>query len=176
MACALTTGYTFAGCDAGAGGIKQIGFCEMANASGSGSSIPTVTAGVITAWTLATGKVFRKYVPRKNTAYFTDSIVKDPKTGAFSYAPTVQISLYSLATTLRQEVQLLAQNALMIMVLDNQGIYRLLGYNNAMDMTTGDVNSGTALADPQSQVLTFVGNETIPAYEVTSSLIATLMP
>ena len=176
MACALTQGYSWAGCDGGPGGIIQIGFSELSNKSGAGSSVPTVTGGVITAWTLATGKVFRKYDVRPETAFFTDNATKDPKTGAYSYAPTVNLTLATLDTTMRQEILLLLQNNLMVITKDNSGVYRLAGYNYGMMVNTATGESGTALQDGRKQVINLVGSETIPMYEVQDSLIATLMP
>ena len=53
MACLLTQGYTFLGCKGGAGGIKKVYITEFENNSGTGSTF-TATAGLVTAYTLAT--------------------------------------------------------------------------------------------------------------------------
>lgn len=165
--CPLTTGFDLSqGCDVGPGGVQAIYFCESYN-----KNTFTAVAGVVTVMTLQSAKVFRKYVPRKNNASFSDVATKDPVTGSYSYKSTIILPLNSLTTTLRQEVQLLLRNPLMIVVKDNQGIFRLFGYDNVMDCTTADANSGTTFADGQKLSLTFTGEESIPAYEIVSGSI-----
>ncbi len=56
MTCALTKGYDFNGCKGGAGGIKRVLITEAANITAY-----TLTANIITAITLPTGKQFREY-------------------------------------------------------------------------------------------------------------------
>lgn len=164
--CPLTAGYDDAdGCPSFAGGIKAIYFCEAYY-----KATFTQVAGVVTVMTLTASKAFRRYIPKKLTAFFSDSFTK-AETGAISYKPTITMALRSLATTLRQEVQLLALNPLMIVVLDNNGKYRLFGYNNIMDLTTGDVQGGKVILDGQNQSLVFVGEELIPAYEITDAAV-----
>lgn len=171
MACDLTQGYSWAGCDGGPGGIAEIGFCELNN-----KNTITIAAGVITAMALQSGKVFRKYVVRPETAFYSDIPTKDPKSGGYSYAPTVNLSLFTMATTMRQEVLLLLQNNLMVITKDNQGIYRLGGYNFGMQLTSGGGEGGVLLQDAPKQVLNLVGVDTVPMYQVQQSLIATIMP
>lgn len=170
--CALTSGYSWVGCDGGPGGIQQIGFCELAN-KGAGA---TISAGVITAWTLVATKVFRKYVLRPETAFWSDKGTKDLKTGAYSFAPTVNLTMNSLATTLRQEILLLMQNNLMCIILDNQGVYRVGGYYYGMQLTEADGQGGTAMQDGQKSILNLIGVDTVPMLEVNAGLIAALMP
>lgn len=164
--CPLTSSYDYAGgCDQFAGGVRAIYFLESYN-----RNTFTAVAGVVTVMTLQGSTAFRRYVPKKNTAFFTDSIVKS-ESGAISYKPTIVMELNSLTTTLRQEVQLLAKNYLIIVVLDNNGVYRLFGYDNKMDFTTADIQGGKLIGDGQKQTLTWAGEEIIPAYEITSPTI-----
>lgn len=172
--CPLTSSYNYAaGCDGGPAGLKWIAFVEKYNVDP--AAPPAITAGVITSFTLLSTKIFRKYEVRKNTAFFTDNFTKDPLSGAYSYKPSVTLSIFSMITTLRQEVQLLGRNPLVIIAMDNQGIARMLGYNNVMDMITAEAGSGTTMGDGGSkQVLTFTGEETVPAYEVNAATLTSL--
>lgn len=166
--CPLTTDVDDSGqCDVGAGGVRAVYFCESYN-----KLTCVVIAGVVTAMTLVATKVFRRYIPKNNTANWVDPIVVEPVSGAYSYKPVITFPLYSLETTVRQEVQLLARNATMIVVLDNQGVYRLFGKEHFMKMTGADVNGGTAMSDgTRKQALTFSGEETEHAPQITSSVI-----
>lgn len=166
--CPLTSAYSYAdNCEAYSGGVKAVYFCEAFN-----KNTFAVTAGVVTTFTLQGSAVFRRYVPKKNTAFWSDSFAKN-ESGSVTYTPTVVLPLGSLITTLRQEIQLLAKNYLMIIVLDNNGVYRLFGYDHIMELTTGDVQGGTLLSDGQKQTLTFAGSEDKPAYEISSGSILT---
>jgi hypothetical protein len=168
--CPLTSGYDYStGCDVGPGGIKWVAFCETYN-----KNTFTAVAGVVTVFTLQAAKVFRKYIPRKNTAFFTDDYTKDPVSGAYSYKPTINLTTPSLSTPLRQEIQLLGKNPLMAITMDNQGVARLAGYDNVLDMITAPAGSGTTMQEGQKIVMTFQGEETIPMYEVTPGLLAAL--
>lgn len=165
--CPLTTGFDLSGgCDVGPGGVQAIYFCESYN-----KNTFTAAGGVVTVMTLQSAKVFRKYVPRKNNANFSEVLTRDPVTGGFSVKSTITLPLNSLTTVLRQEVQLLARNPLMIVVKDQQGIYRLFGYDNVMDCITADASSGTNMIDGQKMALTFTGEESIFAYEIVSPSI-----
>lgn len=178
MACDLTSGYTWVGCDGGPGGVQIVGFCELKNKNtititpGTG---PTGT-GTVTAMALQSGKVFRKYVLCPETAFWTDAATKNPKTGAYSYAPTINVTLNTLAIATRQEILLLLQNNLMAIVTDNQGVSRLLGYNFGLQLTSADAQGGTLIQDGQKSILNLVGVDTVPALVVDPTLIATLMP
>jgi hypothetical protein len=69
----------------------------------------------------------------------------------------------------------MAQNRLMVIVLDRNGIYWLLGESNGLDLVTGNFSSGTAMADRNGYELSFVGKEPNQAQSVTSGLMATLL-
>lgn len=172
MACDLTTGYTWAGCDGIPGGIQVVGFLEYQY---KGVTF-TVTNGVITAWTPLSAKTFKKYEIRPETGFFTDNAPKDPKTGGYAYAPTVNLTLSTLETTTRREILLLQQNNLIVMTKDNVGKFRVGGFYYGMQLTDLQAASGTLFADGQKSIMNFAGVDTQPMLEMTSALAATLMP
>lgn len=167
--CPLTSSYDYgANCSVYNGGIKVIAFVEGYN-----RNTITVTNGVVTAMALQATKVFRTYRVKKNKSTFTDNITRS-ENGGVSYAPTVALFLPDLSTQLRQEIQLLFSNSTVIAVLDNNNVWRLVGYNNLMEATTGDVNFGTLIGDSHQQTLTFVGEETAPAWEINTATATSL--
>jgi len=172
MACALTSNFTYQGCKGAPGGLTSVYFTEIANLN-----TATIAAGVITAMTLKTGKLFREYDLTNELSFFSDDFAYSKENGSLVYTPTLSITLLSMLTTLRQEIKLLAQNTLVIITKDNSDtpVYRVLGYYRGMDAITGTAGSGTAMADGQKQVVTFEGKENGPALELTSSLIASLI-
>ena len=120
MACILTSGYTFLGCKGGASGIKKIYLTEFENNSGTGYTF-TATAGLVTAYTLATSKKYRVYALDKEMGMFTSPGTYTPASGTISYEPQIDFTIKKLTTTVIQEIQLVAQNVLTMMVEDING-------------------------------------------------------
>ena len=88
MACALTQGYDFNGCKGGAGGIKRVLITEAANITAY-----TVTANVITAMTLTTGKQFREYKLDAEMGMAESPMVGDAKTDNINYNHKVMFTI-----------------------------------------------------------------------------------
>jgi hypothetical protein len=170
MACNLTTGRTLA-CRDSVGGIKAIYVTELANKE----TLTSATEGLISAFTLAEGTQFWTVDLIKETSFFTATTTVSSENGTnFSdQALTVIFNKGDVAT--RNFVKLLSQNDLMIIVLDRNGIYWLLGETNGMTLVTGPFNSGTAMADRNGYDLQFVGKESNPPQSVTSGLMAALL-
>lgn len=168
MSCVLTSGYTL-DCRDNVGGIETIYITELAN-----KNAITAASGVITAFTLTTGKQFWTYNIQKETASITENIPDGIANGTLHYEQTLVMTLRKLQATLRNEIYLLAQNNLMIIVKLRTGKYFLLGQNTGMELQTLASTSGTAMGDASGYTLTFIGKETTGMQEVTSSLITTL--
>jgi hypothetical protein len=147
MACALTQGYTL-DCRDSLGGIVEVYFTEAANVT-----TTTEASGVITALTKAAGKRFWKYALVKGTVF---------------YAQELQIILNKLQTNTRNELLLLAQNSLVAVAKDSNGIYWYLGKTRGIDMTANAASTGTAQGDRSGFTLTFTGSEPALAPSVTS--------
>jgi hypothetical protein len=174
MACILTSGYSYLGCRGGAGGIKAIYLTEIENNSGTGSTF-TATAGVVTAYTLATGKKYRTYLLDKEMSMMSNPGLYTPASGTITYEPQIDFTIKKLTTAMIQEIHLVAQNCLTMMVQDVNGDYWLFGKENGMDLLTWSAESGTAITDFNGQKLSFKGKEVSPIYKVTSTLIANLI-
>ena len=168
MACNLTSGYSL-DCADSVGGIKKIYVTELAN-----KNTLTAASGVITAFTLSTGKQFWTYELQKETSNLVENITRNEANGTTFYEQVLQFTIRKMAASLRNEIKLLAQNRVMIIVLDRNGKYWLLGENNGAEMTNSTAATGTAMGDFNGYTLNFRGTEEAPAQEVSSGLIATL--
>lgn len=177
MTCILTLDYTFLGCKGGAGGIKNVYMTEIGN-----QATFTAAAGIITAWTLATGKEFKIYALDKEMGFFTNPGTYTPASGTVSYEPQIDFTIKKLTSVMIQEIHLVAQNVLMMIVQDINDDYWAFGVGSStstmngrgMDLMTWGGESGTAITDFNGQKLSFKGKEIGPILKVTSSLIATL--
>jgi hypothetical protein len=173
MPCALTTDYTFATCIGGQGGAQKVFITEWANLSGAGSTF-TATAGVITAWTLATGKKFRTYSVDQEQVLFTDPLAVSDETGAIVYTPTVAFTIKGFSITNFLEIALIAKNYLCIIVLDNNGLYWVYGKDRPMKMVSASADGGQKLEDGQKQLLSFNGKDSVHMYQMNAALITAL--
>lgn len=168
MACALTQGYTL-DCRDSLGGIVEVYFTEAANVTTS-----TEASGVITALTKAAGKRFWKYALVKDTSMFNQTITASVANGTVFYTQELQIILNKLQTNTRNEILLLAQNSLVAVVKDSNGIYWYLGKTRGIDLTAGSAATGTAQGDRSGFTLTFSGAEPAMAPSVNQSVYSAL--
>lgn len=175
MACVLTTDF-LKPCRDSMAGVKTIYLTELAN-----EATFTVASGVVTAFTLSSGKQFFIYEVPTGSSSATATIAGDRAVGSRFYTHSVQLQLPKLETSKRNEIQLLAQNTLMAIVLDQNGKYFLYGHNetsgatsNGLEISEGTGQTGTAAGDLNGFNLTLTGDENCLPLEVTSSLITAL--
>ena len=169
MACNLTQNMTL-DCTDGIGGVKEVLFIEYDNVTAI-----TEASGVVTTLTVSTGKQFRRYAMPKETSFFTETLNKNIQNGSLFYQQELTIVLNKMQANTRNEIQLLAKNRLITIVLDQNGKYWLLGKVNAMEATSGDGGTGTATGDRNGYTRVFTGMEKDMAPEVQSSIIAALL-
>lgn len=168
MSCVLTSGFSL-DCRDSVGGIKTLYVTELAN-----KATLTAASGVVTAFTLSTGKQFFTYSLEKETASITENVPDGIANGTLHYEQQVTFTLNKLSASSRNELRLLAQNQLMVIALDRNGKYWLLGQNNGLELQTLAAASGTAMGDRNGYTITLVGKEETPMQEVSSGLISTL--
>lgn len=172
--CLLTSDFTYLNCIGAVGGIQKVYITEYANLSGAGSTAPTITGNIITAWTLATGKKFRTYLLDQEMGMFTKPLKNISETGAILYEPSVDFTIKSLSITNVTEIHLMAKNYLTMIILDNNGTYWVMGVDRPMKLDTASFESGTKMEDFNGQKLAFKGKELVPIYQLTASLITAL--
>ena len=164
MSCVLTQGYTL-DCRDSLGGIVEVYFTEAANVTAT-----TEASGVITALTKAAGKRFWKYELVKDTSMFNQTLNASVQNGTVFYGQELQIVLNKMQTNTRNELLLLAQNSLVAVVKDSNGIYWYLGKTRGIDLTANAASTGTAQGDRNGFTLTFSGAEPALAPSVNSTV------
>lgn len=168
--CLLSQGYSYVGCKTGAGGIRRVLITEFENVTAY-----TIAANVITGITKPVGKVFREYLLDKEMGSFSDNGTHTLASGTNSYAPTIDFTIKSLTTSVKNEIKLLSQNTLLMICESRDGTYWLFGKVNGMDLLTWSAESGKALTDFRGQNLHFEGKESDYSMEVSSAIIAGLL-
>jgi len=168
MACALTTGFSL-DCRNSQGGIKEVYIMEVGNVSSY-----TESSGVITAITKASTKRFWKYSLIRETSTADETITGSEQNGTIFYAQKVDVIINTKSVTARNEILLLAQNHVVIVVVDNSGNAWLYGRVQGLMLNAGSAAMGTAWGDRNGYTLNFTGNETQLAPQVDSATVATL--
>lgn len=169
MPCALTQGLNL-DCRDGYGGVKRVLFMELENVTAY-----TLTSGVISAITKAVGKTFKEYKLIFETGDAKTSGTHDRAQGTSEYKQTVSFPINKMTTSVKNEIELLAKNRLLIIAEDQNGTYWLYGKENGLMATTTESMSGVALLDRNGYMLTFEGKEKAFEIEVQSSVIAGLL-
>lgn len=168
MSCALTQGYATS-CSKGVGGAGEAYIMELDNLGG-----VTETAGVITALTKVTGKRFWKYQQIRETSYAKETPNGNEQNGTLFFQQEVGLVINRMATAVRNEIKLLALNRLVFVIKDNNGKYWMYGKGYGLQLTGGEIGTGTAMTDRNGYSLTFTGGETEPAIEVEATVAAAL--
>jgi len=153
MPCALTQSYLL-DCRDSYGGVKDIYIMEFDNATAI-----TETAGVVTAITKVSTKVFRKYALIAHTAEGSDALTASREMGTISNKQTVSFPINKMTTAVRNEILLLAKNRLLIVCTDENGTAWLYGKGYGLTLASANAKTGKALADRNGYELSFEGEE-----------------
>lgn len=168
MSCALTQGYNL-DCRNSRGGIVRVYITEMANVTGTNLSsgfLYSNPTNPITTITMAASSYFRKYELVKETGEMTEKDQASTPNGTIFYEPEVKIPIRKLQAILRNEIHLLAQNRLIMITQDRNGLFWCQGYNNGMELQTSDSKTGKAMGDFNGYELVFQGKEEYPMIPV----------
>lgn len=168
MACDITSGFTL-GCRSNSGGIKNLYIL-----SGSVDTITDVSEGLISA--MSGSGTFYKFELFRQTSDYTETITSTPENGTIFYEQSVNAIFFKLQSATRNQMKVLAENPnLKVIVETNNGAtdgigkFFYLGEENGLQLTGGTGATGTAFGDLNGYSLNFVGQEPVPASEVSGS-------
>lgn len=171
MACLLTSGINALACKDGTPGVIRALVTDFSNVEAY-----TETAGVITSITMASGSQFWEYKQIKESASWMEDLTVNVQAGSIGYAQTLNLVIPKRDTQKRNELKLLAQNTLIVICEDANGLYWVLGLTRGMDLDAGSkYDSGIKLGDSNGWTLVFKASEHDPAQEVNSALIDDLL-
>lgn len=120
MACVLTQGNQI-DCRDSVGGVEEIYITELGN-----KLSLTATSGIITAFTLNSGKKFWTYQLEKENAEVTEVEQNSVENGTLFYETTITFTMKKMSASKRNEIRLLAQNRLLLIYKDRNGKYWLI--------------------------------------------------
>src|SRR6478609_5625556 len=165
MSCALTLAVGL-GCRDSRGGVKEVLLAEK-------SSVLTLTKtlGVISAIEMAALKTFFTYAQEIETANFQQIIQTSDANGTKFYEQDLNLVINSPTSSIWSEINLLAQNVLVAILLDNNGKYWYMGEVNGARLQPSTGGTGTAFGDRNGITLAFKAKEPLFASEVDPAVI-----
>ena len=162
MACLLTSGRKLP-CKSSVGGLKAVYFADYGTLGA-----VTIASGEITA-TAGDPDFFRFDI--KGNSSLETTINSSRENGTTFYTQTLNLTLPVLDKATQEEIKLLAAARPHVAIEDYNGNFFMVGLEHGAEVTGGTIVSGAAMGDLSGFTLTLEGQETDPAYFVTSTVI-----
>lgn len=162
MACLLTSGRALP-CKSSVGGLKAVYFADYGTLGAT-----TIASGEITA--IAGTPDFFKFDIKGNSSLET-TINSSRENGTTFYTQTLNLTLPVLDKATQEEIKLLATARPHVAIEDYNGNFFMVGLEHGAEVTGGTVVSGAAMGDLSGFTLTLEGQETDPAFFVTSTVV-----
>lgn len=169
MACNVTLTGIALDCGTNLSGIKAI---YLANDASVGNV--TVTEEQITAIDASAG-TFYEYIPAKNTGSLTKTLTKDESTGVMYYTNEVVAQFNKMETKKRTELSNIDRGQFKAIVLDSNGKYWFLGYDNYVSATAVTGQTGAGLDEGNFYTLTLTDISAELPYEVKSDALTDII-
>ena len=169
MACNVTLTGIALDCGTNLSGIKAI---YLANDASVGNV--TVSEEQITAIDASAG-TFYEYIPAKNTGSLTKTLTKDESTGVMYYTNEVVAQFNKMETKKRTELSNIDRGQFKAIVLDSNGKYWFLGYDNYVSASAVTGQTGAGLDDGNFYTLTLTDISAELPYEVKSEALADII-
>ena len=161
MSCSQTLAGLAKDCQASMGGIKRVLLANRADVA----SI-TITSNKVSAITMETSKKFYEYNFRAGTSSMSSNYQVNAENGVAYVQTDLQMVFNRMETTKRVEIVAMASADLYAIVEDNNGLYWMLGYDEALLLSAGDGLSGTARTDRNGYSVTLQDNSRELPYEI----------
>lgn len=170
MACISFSGGIAKDCANNIGGLTKVYLTDFDNITGF-----TQSGGTVSAITMAAMTSFYEFEFNRNSATFTEDLVKSVEAGSALFEQTLTLTIPRRDVTKRNILGLLTQRDLAVIIKDSNGIYWYPGEEEGMYLLTSTSTSGTAKADGSNYVLTLKGFEQDRSAEVDPAIVAGLL-
>lgn len=150
---------------------SQGGIVEVYIANHDDVTAVTASSGKITAITMASSAKFKKYSFNRNTGSLTSTYTFDKANGVQFVTSDLVLVFNRMETTKRVEISALAVNDLAVIVKTASGNFFYLGYDEPVNASAGDGQTGTARADANRYSITLQDNSLEMPYEVDADVV-----
>ena len=149
MSCNQTLSGLVKDCSPSIGGILEV---LLANRE----DVASVSAetGKISGITMEASAKFKRYTFARNTGSLTSTYTIDQASGVKYVTTDLVLQFNRMETTKRDEITALSVNDLVAIVKDANGVYWYLGYDEPVNASAGDGQTGTARGDANRYSIT----------------------
>lgn len=170
MACNQTLSGLVKDCSPSMGGITEVLLANREDVSA-----VTAVSGKISEITMAASAKFKRYTFARNTGSMTSTYTIDQASGVKYVTTDLLLQFNRMETAKRVEISALAVNDLVAIVMDANGIYWYLGYDEPVNASAGDGQTGTARGDANRYTITLQDNSKEMPMEVDSTIVPALI-
>jgi hypothetical protein len=170
MACVTFSGGIAKDCANNIGGLTKVYLTDFDNIVGY-----TQSGGTVSSITMASASYFYEFEFNRNSATFTEDLVKSVEAGSALFEQTLTLTIPRRDVSKRNTLSLLTQRDLAVIIKDSNGLYWYPGQVEGMYLSESTSTSGTAKADGSNYVLTLKGFEQDRSSGVTAGIVAALV-
>lgn len=175
--CLINTGYVLsAQClNSATGGIEEI-YVKTFSAKTNGSTYTFDSDNVITGMDESvSASTWYTIELRRNSGEWNEPGEYNTENRNFIYVQDINLTFPKRNSETRNLLYLLARNDMLIILLDNKGLYWLVGQDFGCRITDSSGVSGRLMNDPNNQNLIIQSRELQPARLISSTLIGNLI-
>lgn len=168
MACVSFSGGIANDCLNNMGGVTKLYLTDFASITSY-----TESGGTVSAIGMTSSAYFYEFAFNRNSATFTEDLVKSVEAGSVLYDQKVVVTLPRRDANKRAKLALLANRDLGCVIKDSNGIYWYVGAVEGVYASTLTSTSGTNKADGSNYVMTLQGFEVAQAFVLSSASVIT---
>ena len=131
--------------------------------------------GKISGITMEASAKFKRYTFARNTGSMTSTYTIDQASGVKYVTTDLVLQFNRMETTKRVEITALSVNDLVAIVKDANGVYWYLGYDEPVNASAGDGQTGTARGDANRYSITLQDISKEMLMEVDASIVEGLL-
>jgi hypothetical protein len=170
MACVSFSGGIPKECESNIGGLTKLYLTDFDNIVSY-----TQSGGTVSSITMASASFFYEFEFNRNSATFTEDLVKSVEAGSALFEQTITVTIPRRDVAKRNTLALLTQRDLAVIIKDSNGLYWYPGAVEGVYLSESTSTSGTAKVDGSNYVLTLKGFELDRAPGVNSGIVAALV-
>jgi hypothetical protein len=130
---------------------------------------------VITGATGGSGNSWYAFEQEIETGSFLQNGQFSTENGTTFFEQVLEITLHKMDAAQRNRIQSLVIGAWRVIVLDQQGTYWMMGFQNPVRVSSATPQLGKAYGDLNGAILTFNGKEPENAYSIQTAFALTLI-
>lgn len=159
-------------CGGQVGGIKKIYLANFYDANKLTAVTTSASDGSVSALTTASGSALSMYefdLDRQSSSF--NQTILTGKGGAVAYQSEFEFQLSHDSEESWLRMQNIVEGLWQMIVLDNNGVYYLVGLENGVEVTGGTYAHGgdVAFGDYVGYVINMIGAEPVPAFNLSTS-------